>query len=91
MAGEPLTSEQVDALLQKLSTDDAFRKQFASGDLAGAFSQLPGKPPVPPDLEPGCCLLPKSLASKEQIAASRQAIAEKLKGQNTHTPHVLEG
>lgn len=84
-----LTPQQVDALLDKLSTDDAFRKLFTT-DLQAAFDQLPGKPQVPPNLPPRCCLLPQELASKQKIADTRQDIASKLTGQGSHIPHLLE-
>ena len=84
-----LTPAQVDALLDKLSSDDAYRKLFVT-DLPAAFAQLPGAPTVPPNLPPRCCLLPEQLAPKEKIAQSRQEIAGKLTGQAVHTPHALE-
>ena len=84
-----LTPAQVDALLDKLSTDDAYRTLFVT-DLKAAFAQLPGSPPVPPNLPPRCCLLPKQLAPKEKIAEAKQDIASKLTGQSSHIPHLLE-
>ena len=89
MAESTLTSEQVDALLQKLSTDDNFRALFQS-DLAAAFKQLPGSPPLPPGLDQGCCMMPGKLASAEKIGETRKAIAAKLLGLDFLKPHILE-
>lgn len=89
MAKVPLTPEQADALLKKLSTDDAFRTLFQQ-DIEAAFKQLPGSPPPPGDLEEGCCLRPLKLAPANKIADAQKAIAENLAGKGTFQPHMLE-
>jgi putative modified peptide len=89
MANETLTPEQVDALLGKLSTDDAFRELFQK-DIGAAFKQLPGSPSPPADLKPGCCLMPAKLMSAEKIAGARNAIAERFVGMDSFKPHMLE-
>lgn len=89
MANESLTPEQVDALLQKLSSDDAFRALFQK-DIGAAFQQLPGSPKPPSDLSPGCCLMPAKLASREQIAATRKALGADATSRVTYKPHLLE-
>jgi putative modified peptide len=89
MADYRLTPEQADALLDKLSNDPAYRDLFQS-DTAAAFAQLPGKPTPPEGLEPGCCLVPKSLASPEQLKASRAALFGTLTSKVQFLPHLLE-
>jgi putative modified peptide len=89
MAGYKLTQEQADALLGKLSSDDAFRDLFQK-DIGAAFQQLPGKPAAPPSLSPGCCLQPKKLASKEQLKTARTALQSTLTSLVEYKPHLLE-
>jgi putative modified peptide len=89
MADYKLTQEQADALLQKLSTDDDFRALFQK-DVGAAFQQLPGKPAAPADLTPGCCLVPKTLASKAKIAATRSALLSTLTSRVEHKVFLLE-
>jgi len=90
MAEYSLTAAQADALLQRLTTDDSFRKLFVD-DLTAAFQQLPGAPKPPPDLEPGCCLRPRQLASAESIRATRDALFTTFTQKLGLIPHLLEG
>ena len=85
-----LNNEQATALLDKLSSDDTYRELFTN-DLAAAFAQLPGKPSVPKDLSPGCCLMPVKLASKATIAQSKQKMIEGMSAMQPYIPKVLEG
>lgn len=89
MADPILTTEQVDALLKKLSTDETYRELFQS-DLEAAFKQLPGAPKPPANLPPGCCLRPIQLASPEQLAATRNAIRDHFLSKAPQQPHILE-
>lgn len=67
MAQHPLPDHVVDQLLDKLSTDDAFRALFERNPEA-AFERL-GYPPTPEQLT--CCRATK-LADKGAIAAVRE-------------------
>ena len=89
MTKSALTAEQADELLRRLSSDESFRKLFQN-DPGAAFAQLPGKPALPTDLPEDCCLTPANLASPKTIAASRQALVERLTGKGAHLPHILE-
>lgn len=84
-----LTVEQMRALLERLSTDDDYRELFRR-DLAAALKQLPGSPDVPEGLEPGCCLLPAQLASKQTLAEAREQLLEDWQKRGSHIPHILE-
>jgi putative modified peptide len=86
---DQLTGEQVNALLDKLSTDDDFRDLFTR-DLGAALQQLPGKPGIPKDCQPGGCLRPVKLADKATIAKSRQKMYEGMTAMQPHIPKVLE-
>jgi len=72
MPGSPLTPALVDTLLDRLATDDGFRAKFMDNP-SSAVQSLPG---APPDFEVGPCH--GTLASREQIAATRAAIAAQL-------------
>ena len=95
MADYKLTNEQATVLLKKLSSDDDYRKLFQN-DLAAAFQQLPGQPAPPeppkgePDLEPGSCLRPTKLASKEKIAEASGALLETLTSYVSQKIFMLE-
>lgn len=89
MADYKLTGEQADALLAKLSSDDAYRELFQR-DIAAAFAQLPGQPAPPEGLTEGCCLQPLDLASKQQISDARDALRSALTSMVQHIPHLLE-
>jgi putative modified peptide len=89
MADFKLTTEQADALLDKLTNDPDYRALFQK-DVGAAFAQLPGKPAAPANLEEGCCLKPKSLASPEQLKASRAKLAGTFTSLVEFLPHLLE-
>jgi putative modified peptide len=89
MADYKLTPEQVDALLDKLTNDPAYRALFEQ-DKKAAFAQLPGSPLPPTDLEPGCCLEPKTLASPEKLKATREELSKNLTSFVSYLPHLLE-
>ena len=89
MADFKLTTEQADALLDKLANDPAYR-DLVQKDVAAAFAQLPGAPAPPADLDPGCCLEPEKLASPEKIRASRDALRKTLTSLVQYLPHLLE-
>jgi putative modified peptide len=84
-----LNSEQVNALLDKLSSDDNYRKTFVN-DLGTALAQLPGQPGIPKGVESGGCLMPVQLADKATIARTKQALHDALISSDTHVPKVLE-
>jgi putative modified peptide len=86
---DQLTSDQVSALLDKLSTDDDYRKLFVS-DLGSALAQLPGRPGIPKGVVVGGCLMPAQLADKQRIIDTRKALQASLSGQDAHVPKVLE-
>jgi putative modified peptide len=82
----------VDALLDKLSTDDAFRDRFQA-DPRAALASLGDEEArnAPPDA-PGawaCCKVTK-LASKEAITASRAELTKQLSGAVMFTPFKLQ-
>lgn len=89
MSDYTLTGEQADALLAKLSSDDAYRELFLR-DITAAFAQLPGQPAPPQDLTEGCCLQPRDLASKQQISDARDALRSTLTSKVEYIPHLLE-
>ena len=89
MADYRFTPEQADALLDRLANDPEYRALFQQ-DKVAAFAKLPGSPKPPPDLEPGCCLEPKELASPEKIKATRDALRQNLTSLVNHLPHLLE-
>lgn len=84
-----LSAEQVDALLDLLSSDDAYRELFMK-DLGAALQRLPGKPGVPDGVRSGGCLMPAKLADKEKLRRSRDRIRNDLTSRNAHIPKVLE-
>ena len=74
--------EVAERLLDKLSTDDAFRALFVSDARAAmaeigyvtpaAYAGVPGSDPIM------CCLNVRQLASKEVLGASREVLANRL-------------
>lgn len=84
-----LNPEQVDALLDLLSSDDGYRELFTR-DLGAALQKLPGSPPVPAGMSHGKCLMPVKLADKDAIRKSRDRIRDDLTSRNAHIPKVLE-
>lgn len=86
MAGTKLTPDLVDKLLSKLGSDDAFRAQFQKNADA-AMKQLG----APADFKCGACLTSGTLASKERIQQTRDAIRKVLLAQSTHEIFGLDG
>jgi putative modified peptide len=88
-----LSEETVDALLDKLGTDDAFRTQFKHSPRAALASLGHKAAASAKDSDEGiwaCCVV-KELASKETIRASRDALrTQLLSSQASHTPITLE-
>jgi putative modified peptide len=79
-----LTPEQVDKLLEKLSSDDQFREDFKK-DPEAALGQL-GAAANPQ--RHGCWPV-KRLASKDEIGRTREKLKEKLLGLNVMAPECL--
>ena len=87
---DPLDPIAVDALLERLSTDDAFRMLFASSP-EEAVKQLPGKPIKVPPGDPGSsCMRVAQLADKDRLRETRQRVREELLGKGSFIPHILE-
>lgn len=86
---QPLSPEQANALLDRLSTDDKYRALFSS-DPGAALGQLPGAPGLPADCEPGMCLRPTQLADKQAIAEAREKILQGLVAMQPYLPKLLE-
>lgn len=70
MSDKMITAQLADTLLDKLSTDDSFRDQFTR-DPAGALKSLGA------NIDPAQVPAVSSLASKEQIKESRDALRAK--------------
>lgn len=88
---EPLDPAIADKLLEKLSSDDSFRSQFSSNP-AGALISL-GVPEAAANLATSgnSCLCTRNLASKQEIAATREALLSYLTSKGTHTVvHAFE-
>jgi putative modified peptide len=84
-SSKPLPARVVAYLLDKLSSDDAFRKLFVN-DLIGALRQAGAADPE------GCaqCLKVPRLADKATIAASRDALVTELTGNlNLQAPQLI--
>lgn len=87
---EPLDPIAVDALLDRLSSDDAFRNLFVKSP-EDALRQLPGTPIALPAGEPGSnCLRVSQLAAKEDLRATREQVRAQLLGKGSFIPHILE-
>lgn len=69
-----LTPQQVDTLLDKLGTDDAFRELW-SKDTAAALKSIDI-----PEAAAACFVNATSLASKEKLQGSRAALQKRLTG-----------
>lgn len=82
MRGEKgkLNEQQVDALLDKLGSDDAFRERFVR-DGVKALDEIGFK--APGDALP-TCLQTTELASKEEINAARDTLRAQLTAQGSH-------
>ena len=87
-----ISGKVVDALLDKLSTDDEFRSRFQA-DPRAALAELGDEEArsAPKDAHGAwaCCTVSK-LASKEQIAASRQELRKQLSAESLYSPFRLE-
>lgn len=73
MTDTALTKDQGLALLTKLATDDGYRARFESKP-AQALAEI-GVPPALIVGLPSPCLIPRTLASKQEMAAARQRLA----------------
>lgn len=86
-AGEVVrfSADVIDALLSKLSSDDGFRALFVANPrdalrLVGHVT--PASDAGIPGLDPVFCCQTSGLASKEEFAATREALRERLEIQN---------
>ncbi|KAF1699145.1 putative modified peptide [Pseudoxanthomonas jiangsuensis] len=80
-ASQPMDAAVVDELLDRLSSDDGFRDLFAT-DPRAALAQIGHV--VPAD-DPLLCAQTTVLASKEELAAAREALREHLTSAVTMT------
>ncbi len=85
---KPLPPALVDALLDKLATDDAFREAFAR-DPRSALSSLAGAVELQ-GFTAWSCLTVSRLASKEEIARDRQLLRSQLCSALRDIPHRLD-
>jgi putative modified peptide len=88
-----LSEETVDALLDKLGTDDAFRKQFQANPREALASVGHKAAATAKEGEAGiwACCTTTQLASKEAIQASRDALRQQLlSAQATYNPVSLQ-
>jgi putative modified peptide len=87
-----ISPKVVDALLDKLSSDDDFRARFQADPRAALASLGDEEAKNAPAGARGawsCCVVSK-LASKETIAASRAELTKQLTGAVMFTPFKLE-
>jgi putative modified peptide len=87
-----ISPKVVDTLLDKLSSDDDFRTRFQA-DPRAALASLGDEDArnAPPGAKgPWACCAVTKLASKEQIAASRDELAKQLTAESMFTPFKLE-
>lgn len=83
------SEEFVDRLLDKLGSDDAFRKQFQA-DPRAAVTAL-GHKPAPGDERDLMCLKCTRLADKDELEAARGDLRiQLLSAQASHSPIALE-
>ncbi|HET6603996.1 MAG TPA: NHLP-related RiPP peptide [Xanthomonadaceae bacterium] len=80
-----LDPKVVDALLDRLSSDDDFRERFQA-DPAAALAEVGAG-----DFEAASCLSVTRLASKEALRAARGALTAQLGSAMSQQPHKLEG
>lgn len=92
----PFDTRTASALLDKLSTDDAFRDSFASDPVAalaelgysGGTSGMTGAPQAgmaAGDEDAFACMRVSSLASKEEFASARDELMAHLTSTGNHT------
>ncbi len=79
-----LSSDVVDRLLDKLSSDDQFRSSFQNNPRA-ALDSIGAS-----DVDCGECMHPQNLASKEQLQQSRQIFRDSLLGEASQRIFNLE-
>jgi putative modified peptide len=87
-----ISNRVVDELLDKLSSDDSFREQFAA-DPRAALASLGdenARSAVPGARGAWTCLTVSKLASKEQISAGRQELRRQLGVEGVFSPFHLE-
>lgn len=88
-----LSETTVDTLLDKLSSDDDFRKQFQANPrkALAALGHQPAAKAKDADSGLWSCLQTTQLASKESIKASREVLRKQLlSSQSTYNPVNLE-
>jgi len=87
-----ISAKVVDALLDKLSTDDDFRAKFAADprSVLASLGDEEAKSAAPGARGAWACLAVTTLASKEQIAASREEISKQLGSEALFSPFHLE-
>ncbi len=78
------TSQQVDEILEKLSTDDAFRAQFSS-DPAGTLKAMGIA------IDPAMVSNKPALATKEEIAKVRDSVRASGDGEDGFIIFYLKG
>ena len=79
----------MEALFDKLGTDDAYRALFMA-DIHAAFAQLPGSPSVPAAMTPGTCFRPLALASKATLLGARDRLVAMTVTMHPFIPQMLE-
>lgn len=87
-----LSEKTADALLDKLSSDDAFRSAFQA-DPRQALASLGHADAADPNIVEGAwtCMAVRQLASKEAIRNARQALHRQLTAaRSAHSPIALE-
>lgn len=87
-----LTPKVVDALLDKLSSDDGFRDRFQADPRAALAEVGDESAKAAPQGARGAwsCLTVAKLASKDQIKASRDVLRHQLSAEGMYTPFRLE-
>lgn len=87
-----ISPQVVDALLDKLSSDDEFRSQFEADPRAALASigEESAKSAKPGDRGVWTCCTVNKLASKEQIQAARQSLRNQLSAEGVYSPFHLE-
>jgi putative modified peptide len=87
-----ISARVVDALLDKLSSDDSFRSQFEA-DPRAALASLgdeEARSAAPGARGAWTCITVTKLASKEHIAASRKELHHQLSAAGVYSPFHLE-
>ncbi|HYQ22684.1 NHLP-related RiPP peptide [Stenotrophomonas sp.] len=79
------TTEFATHLLDLLSSDDAFRTLFVSDAHAALVQAGLTSADADAALVGDSCMRPETLASKEEIAAARDALLESMTSQTAHT------